>query len=109
MPNIPRVYRYIPGIDERSTLMLTSPDPSVGSGIEAIDQIEHWLQALPARHAKVCREIYLNHKSQGEVAENYGCAKSRVSHLHTEALDFLRQFSAVRAAAMEIGLDVARN
>ena len=109
LPNVPRVYRYIPGMDERSMLMLTSPDPDVGTEIDAIDEVEHWFRTLPSRHAKICREIYLNHMSQTEVARRYGCAKSRISHLHAEAIHLLRNLNAVQASALDHGLDTSRN
>jgi RNA polymerase sigma factor (sigma-70 family) len=109
LPNVPRVYRYIPGVVERCMLMLTSPDPEVGTELEAIEEVEYWLRALPARHAKICREIYLNNLSQAEVAKRHGCAKSRISHLHAEAIRILHDSYAVQDAAHEHGLDVSRN
>jgi RNA polymerase sigma factor (sigma-70 family) len=109
LPNVPRVYRYIPGMHERSMLMLTSPDPDVGTDIESTEEVEYWLKALPPKHAKICREMYLDHLSQTEVAKRYGCAKSRISHIHSEAIQFLRESKVVQVAGHDRGLDRSRN
>jgi len=37
------------------------------------------------------------------------CSKARVSALHAEALEILRESGAVQSAALETGLDVCRN
>jgi RNA polymerase sigma factor (sigma-70 family) len=109
LPNVPRPFHFVPGDEERSMLMLTSPDAPVGTELEAAEEVERWFRSLPPRHARACREIYVHHLSQNEAAEAIGRAKSRVSHMHAEALDMLRELPAVREAALAIGLDVGRN
>jgi RNA polymerase sigma factor (sigma-70 family) len=109
LPNIPRAYRYIPGPEESATLMMQSYEPDVSVDIDAIEQVEVWLRALPTRHAAICREIYLNHLSQAEVAKRCGYAKSRICCIHAEAIQLLRELSCVQAAALDYGMDVCRN
>ncbi len=109
LPNVPRVFRYIPGEYERGVLLMTSPDTPVDEVVASIEQVEHWLDKLPSRHALACREIYLNYRTQGQVATGLGCAKSRVSCLHAEAMGLLRQCPEIRDAAIERGFDVSRN
>ncbi len=109
LPNVPRSFHFVPGAEESALLMLTSPDGPVGAEVEATEQVEHWLRALPTRHAQACRELYIRDRNQGQAAEAIGCVKSRVCTLNTEALDLLRSSPAVREAALAIGLDVGRN
>ena len=109
LPNAPREYRYIPGDEECSELLMTSSEAPIGSELESAEEVEHWLGALSPRHAQACRELYLRAKSQGQAADAIGCVKSRVCTLHAESLDRLRKVSAVREAALAIGLDVSRN
>jgi RNA polymerase sigma factor (sigma-70 family) len=109
MPDVARAYHYVPGEAEGAALMLKSRDEPVGSEIEAAEEVEHWLQLLPPRHARACRELYVAARTQGQAAEAMGCVKSRVCTLHAEALEILRQSPAVREAALALGLDVGRN
>ncbi len=108
MPNA-RTYRFVPGMEERSMLMLTTPDAPAHELVDSVEEVEHWLSQLPARHATACREIYLKDRTQNQVATMFGCAKSRVSCLHAEAILMLRESADVQAAAVDSGLDVCRN
>lgn len=69
-----------------------SPDRPVGHEIEAVDQVEAWLKMLPRRHAAVCRDLYVNDRTQREVARRMGIVVSRVCSIHREALAILRDF-----------------
>jgi len=108
MPNA-RTYRYVPGIEERGLFLMTTPDAPVEEYVDAVEQVEHWVGKLPRRLAVACREMYLRDRTQLHVAAILGCSKSRVSFLHAEALDLLRESGEVQAAAQEFGLDVSRN
>lgn len=109
LPNEPRSFHFVPGEEERSLLMLTTPDPAVGSDVEAAEEVEHWLADLSPRHAAACRELFLRDRTQEEAARSLGCVKSRVCTLRAEALELLRGSAPVREAALELGLDVSRN
>jgi RNA polymerase sigma factor (sigma-70 family) len=109
LPNIARAFHYVPGDVEGGALMLMSREAPVGTDVESADQVEHWLAALPPRHAEACREMYVAGRSQTEAARRIGLVKSRVCTLHAEALELLRNSPAVREAALAIGLDVGRN
>ena len=102
MPNA-RTYRFVPGIAEAGLLMLTSREEPQETEVDAAEQVEHWLKSLPPRHADACRKLYLEFKTQSQVAAGLGLAKSRVSTLHAEALDILRDSPDVRAAAVDAG------
>jgi RNA polymerase sigma factor (sigma-70 family) len=109
LPNAPREYYYVPGEAECAELLMTSLDAPIGRELESADEVEHWLEALPARNAQACRELYVGDKTMGEAAGALGCVKSRVCTLHAEALNILRESPDVREAALAIGLDVSRN
>ncbi len=51
--------------------------------------MEDWLRRLPKVHAAACRLIYLDGKTQDEVAALVGVSKSYLSRLHQEALRWL--------------------
>jgi RNA polymerase sigma factor (sigma-70 family) len=89
--------RLAPTSEERGLVMNTRVDPPVGEDIEAIEEVERWLRRLPSKHAKACRQIYLQGKPQWEVAAMLGCSRSRLSALHREALTMLgRSFPSLR-------------
>ena len=108
MPNA-RTYRYVPGMEERGLLFMTSPDAPVSEYVNAVEEVEHWFRSLPKRHALACREVYLHDRTLVQIGAILGCSKSRISCLHAEALEILRDSGAVQAAALESGLDVSRN
>ena len=109
LPNARRSFFYVPGFHEACSRMLTSPDQPVGRDVEVDDRISTWLSLLPPRHAHICRELYLEHRSQTDIAAEIGLARSRICVIHAEALQLLRELSAVQEAALDMGLDVARN
>jgi RNA polymerase sigma factor (sigma-70 family) len=110
LPNAPKTeFRYVPRVEESSHFMLTCPDKRVGNMIEAVEEVEHWVSQLPAQHAEACRAIYLHNRTQTQVARAMGCAKSRVSYLHSEALTMLGHLGEVRLAALEMGLSGCLN
>jgi RNA polymerase sigma factor (sigma-70 family) len=105
LPNAPKTdFWYLPGIEERGCLMLTSPAKPVHEVIGAAEEVEHWVSKLPKRHAEACREIYLHDRTQVDVARKMGCSKSRLSYLHAEAIEMLEHMGEVRLAALEMGL-----
>jgi RNA polymerase sigma factor (sigma-70 family) len=61
----------------------------VGAELEQRDAFEHWLRSLPTRHAAAMRELYLHERTQFEAAARLGCSQSRLSSLHTEAIQIL--------------------
>ncbi|GAC1467239.1 MAG: hypothetical protein NVSMB9_08620 [Isosphaeraceae bacterium] len=67
------------------------PDPPIGADVDAVDFVESYLRKLPPRNAAVCREIYLNGRNQRETAEKLGSSQARLSVLHRESLDFLKE------------------
>lgn len=109
LPDIARAFHYVPGEHESGMLMLMSREGTVGRDVESADEVEHWLAALPPRHAQACRELYVTGLTQTEASRRIGLVKSRVCTLHAEALELLRNSPAVREAALAIGLDVGRN
>ncbi len=109
LPNVARAFHYVPGDDEGGMLMLMSREVGVGADVESADEVEHWLAALPPRHAQACRELYVAGLSQTEASRRIGLVRSRICTLNAEALEILRDSPAVREAALAIGLDVGRN
>jgi RNA polymerase sigma factor (sigma-70 family) len=79
-----------PDSEELGIIIGAEPDRNIGEELEAIDFVEQWLKKIPPKHAAACREIYLNDRKQGEAAERLGCSKSRLSNLHSEALEYLK-------------------
>ena len=108
MPNA-RTYRYVPGMEEQGIMFMTTPDAPVDRYVDAVEEVEHWFRTLPKRHAVACREVYLRDRTLVQIGAILECSKSRVSALHAEALEILRESGAVQSAALETGLDVCRN
>jgi RNA polymerase sigma factor (sigma-70 family) len=79
-----------PESEELGIIIGAEPDRHIGEELEAVDFVEQWLKKIPPKHAAACREIYLNDRSQGEAATHLGCCKSRLSTLHSEALEYLK-------------------
>jgi DNA-directed RNA polymerase specialized sigma24 family protein len=78
------LFRKLRVFDEPKDLVIgTKPEQAVGAPIEAV---ERWLSRLPKAHAAACRLIYIQGKSQDEVAAEVGCSKSFLSRLHREAV-----------------------
>lgn len=68
-----------------------TPDLPVGAEFDGVDSIEAHFRCMPSSQARACRLIYLEGKSQTEVAEIMDCTKSYISKIHREALDFLAE------------------
>lgn len=66
-----------------------SPNLPVGAVVDGADAVEFHFQKMPSAQAAACRLIYLEGKSQDEVARIMDCTRSYVSRIHREALDFL--------------------
>lgn len=90
MENAPRVSSLSYDAEEHGRVLGSEPDRPVGEEYEAVEFVESWLRKLPTKHAAACREIYLNDRTQGQAAGQVGCSKSRLSYLHKEALDLLK-------------------
>jgi RNA polymerase sigma factor (sigma-70 family) len=90
--------------DEQNGQVLgIDPEPPVGTQIESTEIVEFWLRRLPKAHAVACRLIYIDGKSQDEVAELVGCSKSYVSRVHRDAINWLiRDYHDAIAAAAEL-------
>jgi len=90
MENAPTVSSLSYDAEEHGRVLGSEPDRRVGEEYEAVEFVENWLRKLPSKHAAACREIYLNDRTQGQAAGHIGCSKSRLSYLHKEALDLLK-------------------
>jgi RNA polymerase sigma factor (sigma-70 family) len=91
-PALRPVYQRLGKDAERYGRVLgVEADRPVGARIESTDAVEDWLRRLPKAHAAACRLIYLDGKSQDEVAALVGVSKSYLSRLHQEALSWLIQ------------------
>lgn len=76
--------------EEQGRVLGAVPDEPVGAELEAIDYVESWLRKLPPKHAEACRQIYIHDRSQSEAAAKVGCSKSRLSYLHKESIELLK-------------------
>jgi RNA polymerase sigma factor for flagellar operon FliA len=88
--NMPTVTGLTPDAEERGTVLGATPEPPADREVEAVDWVTGVLRHLPGKHREACRLMYLEGLTQGEVAERMGYSKSRVSYLHSEAMDMLR-------------------
>jgi DNA-directed RNA polymerase specialized sigma subunit len=69
--------------------------------MERTEMVESFLRRLPRVHAKACRFIYIDGKSQDEAAALLGCSKSYLSRLHRAALDWLIRDHAAERCVLE--------
>lgn len=90
LENAPSISSLTYDAEEHGRILGTEPDAPVGQEFEAIDFVESWLRKLPSKHAEACRQIYIHDRSQGEAAAHVGCSKSRLSYLHKESIDLLK-------------------
>ena len=60
---------------------------------EETEALESYFRRLPRNQATACRLIYLDGKSQAEVADLLGYSQSYLSRLHQNALESLRRCS----------------
>jgi RNA polymerase sigma factor (sigma-70 family) len=72
------------------TLNMTH-EPPVGSELETTEVVDRHLRSLPHKYGMVCRLIYLDGRTLGEVAELLNLSVARVSRLHSQALDMLAE------------------
>ncbi len=79
-----------------------NPPPDVGAELEASDEVVSLLRQLPRRHAAACRGIYLEAKTQNEVARDLGCSQSRLSVIHRESLAMLNGSWSDRVRAIPL-------
>ncbi len=90
LENAPSVTSLSYDAEEHGRVLGTEPDAPVGQNFEAVEFVENRLRKLPPKHAEACRQIYLHDRTQGEAAQYVGCSKSRLSYLHKESLDLLK-------------------
>ena len=89
MGRTPRIVSLTRGNEEQGHVLMTEPDPEIGTDLEAIEEVEHMLKGLPRKHAAACRQLYLHGKSQTEAARDLDCSQSRLSFMHHQALEML--------------------
>ena len=89
--NPPGLVTLTPYNEEHGKVLVASEPPAVGSDIDDIDAVEHWLRKLPKRHAIVCRMYYMYGKTQSEIAEVIGCSQSEITRLHKKSIDLLSE------------------
>ena len=89
--NPPGLVTLTPYNEEHGKVLVASEPPAVGSDIDDIDAVEHWLRKLPKRHAIICRMYYLYGKTQSEIAEVIGCSQSEITRLHKKSIDLLSE------------------
>ena len=75
--------------ERRGRFVGREPEPPVGHRVESIDAVEAQLRKLPKMHAAALRRIYVEDKTQSQVARELGCSQSRLSFLHREAIAML--------------------
>ncbi len=97
MENAPSISSLTYDAEERGLVLGSEPDAPVGEELESIDFVESWLRKLPTKHAEACRQIYIHDRSQGEAAAQVGCSKSRLSYLHKESIELLKDAWAHQA------------
>ena len=68
---------------------------------EQTEALESYFRRLPRDQATACRLIYLDGKSQDEVAALLGYSKAYLSRLHRNALDSLSRDGGVRQSGQE--------
>ncbi len=66
-----------------------TPDLPVGAEVDAVDTVEFHLRPMSPSQAKTCRLIYLEGKTQEEVAAIMSCSASYVARIHREAMELL--------------------
>jgi RNA polymerase sigma factor (sigma-70 family) len=82
----PRFRKLSLGMERHGRVLFVPENDPVGTGIDAIDEVEGRLRPLPSLHAKACRLIYLEGKSQDEAAKALGYSKSYFCRIHQAAL-----------------------
>jgi RNA polymerase sigma factor (sigma-70 family) len=95
--NAPTITSLTYDAEEHGRVLNCTSDDPVGHEFEAIDYVEGFLRKLPAKHAEACRHIYIDDRTQGEAADLIGCSKSRLSYLHKESLELLKDAFAYQS------------
>jgi RNA polymerase sigma factor (sigma-70 family) len=88
---IPRFSRLGKDAEVHGMIIGGEPDEPVGTELENLDTVEHWIRQLPRPHALAFRHIYLDGKTQEETARLVGCSKSYLSRLHRQAMTWISQ------------------
>jgi RNA polymerase sigma factor for flagellar operon FliA len=83
----------------RGRLIGVAVPEAVGAEFERRELVEHWLAKLPRRHAYACRQTYFHQRTQTEMARALGYSQSRVSTIHREAIELLRDMSQAEGYA----------
>jgi RNA polymerase sporulation-specific sigma factor len=76
--------------ETHGTPLVQDTEPQVGEDFEQAEALESYFRRLPRDQATACRLIYLDGKSQDEVADALGYSKAYLSRLHQTALASLR-------------------
>ncbi len=90
LENAPKINGLAHDSEDHGRILMTEPDRPIGQVYEGDEFVEGCLRNMPPKHARACREIYLNGKTQGEAAKLVGCSKSRLSYLHKEGLEMIK-------------------
>jgi RNA polymerase sigma factor for flagellar operon FliA len=78
-----------------------SPDPSPEDLVSDRQRVTRMLklaEQLPAQQKLVVQECYVKDHSQREVADMLGITESRVSQIHTKALESIARKAAINDA-----------
>lgn len=66
------------------------PSRPIGDELERNEAVEDCLSKLPKKHQAACRQTYFHGRTQVEIAKMLGYSQSRLSTIHKEALEYLR-------------------
>jgi RNA polymerase sigma factor (sigma-70 family) len=80
-----------PHDETHESIFFQESEPRVSPLFEQIEALESYFRRLPRDQATACRLIYLDGKSQEEVADLLGFSKSYLSRLHQTALAALKR------------------
>jgi RNA polymerase sigma factor (sigma-70 family) len=83
--------RLDPRDETHESVLCQETELRTGPEFEQIEALESYFRRLPRDQATACRLIYIDGKSQDEVAELLGYSKAYLSRLHRHALDALRR------------------
>jgi RNA polymerase sigma factor (sigma-70 family) len=93
LEDAPQMLPIHPTIEEYGRVLGAEPDPPVDEELETNEILEQSLRKLPSRHARACREVFLNTKTQIVAAQTVGCSKSWMSRLCRESLTMLNDYA----------------
>jgi RNA polymerase sigma factor (sigma-70 family) len=89
--HLPSFLRLGSNDDPRGWVVGKEAVPPVGRDAELLEAVESVFRRLPPTHAKACRLIYIDGKSQDEAAQALGYSKSYMSRMHRDAIEWLRR------------------